>query len=303
MRGNSISGLINRKDYDAVEGEVLHLFAHLVGEFEVGRFVSAYRFVVSLFEGDDPRYQACNTEYHDLTHTVDTCLATARLLHGALLNGRKISPAGITNTLMAALFHDIGFLQETGDAGGTGAKYTKIHVQRGIDLVGRHARELGLDTDTAASLERLLLSTDLAVPVTSIPFASEEEAFLGDILAAADLMAQMADPAYLEKLLFLYHEMVEGGVDLFESAVDLVRKTVHFFDFVDQRLARVNDLVESFFVLHFSDRWGIDANLYRMEIERHKNYLNQILTMDPDEPHKYLRREGIFERHTSAVRH
>ena len=38
--------------------------------------------------------------------------------------------------LLAILTHDTGYLKKRGDVGGTGAKYTLIHVDRSIEFAG-----------------------------------------------------------------------------------------------------------------------------------------------------------------------
>jgi hypothetical protein len=116
------------------------------------------------------------------------------------------------------------------------------------------------------------------------------------MLGAADLLAQMADRTYLSKLLFLYHEFREGKVGDYESEVDLLRKTVGFFDFINHRLETVLGATHRLMRSHFASRWGIHGDLYDEAIEKQKNYLKQILEMSDTDPRDYLRREGIVDR-------
>ena len=109
-------------------------------------------------------------------------------------------------------------------------------------------------------------------------------------------MAQMADRMYLEKLLFLYYEFREGEVGDYKSKVDLLRKTIGFFDFIDHRLKSVLGATHRFVSPHFASRWGIHSDMYGEAIEKQKIYLKQILGISDTDPLDYLRREGIVDR-------
>ncbi len=56
------------------------------------------------------------------------------------------------------------------------------------------------------------------------------------MLGSADLLGQMSDRAYLEKLLFLYKEFREAGIPGFNTEFDIIRKTVDFYEITVQRL-------------------------------------------------------------------
>ena len=46
---------------------------------------------------------------------------------------------------------------------------------------------------------------------------------------------------------------------------------------------------------HFSDRWGIDEDLYLTSIQRQRHYLNRILDMPGSDPRDHLKRSGIVD--------
>lgn len=276
--------------------EVVVILEIISPDFDTDPVKSAFNTVASLFRGDWPGYRPCNTEYHDLSHTTDAFLAMARLTHGAVVNGETFTNRYITLGLIAALLHDVGYIQEEHDTEGTGAKYTANHVQRGVDFLERHGTEFGLIDEEIADCQAMILCTDLALDISTILFQSAKVKLLGKILASADLLAQMADRAYLEKLLFLYYELKEAGLSEFESEVDLLRETINFYDFITQRLKTTLDATDRHMRSHFLSRWGIRADLYHIAIENQRNYLRKILEIPNSDPRDHLKRSGIVDK-------
>lgn len=119
---------------------------------------------------------------------------------------------------------------------------------------------------------------------------------LGKMLGTGDLLAQMSDRKYLEKILFLYYEFKEGMVDGYESEVDILRKTVRFYDFISQRLESALDGVDRFILPHLVARWDTHVDLYHQSTQNQKNYLQQILAIPNSDPRDYLRREKIVDK-------
>lgn len=91
------------------------------------------------------------------------------------------------------------------------------------------ARAFGLAPESAACISRIIPGTDLGRPWETLSFDSEKERIATEILAAADLLGQMADRAYLEKLLFLYYEFREAGIGGYDSTFDILKKTAGFY--------------------------------------------------------------------------
>ena len=235
--------LLEMESPDAVLDEVLVILGLLSPEFEIEPVVSAFHMVSRVYAGRHPLYRACNTHYHDLRHTMDAFLATARLVHGASLIGEDLGQRRILTALVAALFHDTGHIQEKEDNEGTGAKYTANHVRRSMEFLLRHGREHGLSDQEIAEGRTMILCTDIRVEITASLFSSSSVELLGRVLNAADLLAQMADRIYLEKLLFLYHEYKEGNTGNYESEVDLLRKTIGFYEYIERRLSPIMDRI------------------------------------------------------------
>jgi hypothetical protein len=280
----------------AVLKEVVIILKLISSDFDIYPVRSVFHAVIDLFNGNWPGYRACNTEYHDLYHTTDTFLATARLIHGAVIDGKTFTNRDIALGLISILLHDVGYIQEEHDTEGTGAKYTTSHVQRSIEFVERHGSELGLADKEIAACGTMILCTDLSVDISDISFSSAEVELLGKIVASADLLAQMADRTYLEKLLFLYYELAEAGIQDFTSELDLLKKTVGFYDYTAQRLETTLGATDKHMSSHFLVRWGIQEDLYHTAIEKQRDYLKKILKIPNSDPRDHLKREGIVKK-------
>ena len=288
--------LINTEAPGDVLDEVRIILNMISPDLDPDPVTEACHTIVRLYGGKHPGFKACNTEYHDLRHTVETFLAMARLLHGAQLNGEGFSGPHIVLGLIAALFHDAGYIQEDHDQEGTGAKYTIHHEQRSAHLLERFGPEFGLSKEEIAAGRNMILATDISIDHSKLTFPSAQVKLLCQMLTASDLMAQMADRSYLEKLLFLYHEFKEADVGGYDSELDLLKKTITFYEFVTKRLETILDKVDKFMTSHFVSRWDIFANLYQEAIERQKKYLHQILDTPDLDPRDQLKRAGIVKK-------
>ena len=47
---------------------------------------------------------------------------------------------------------------------------------------------------------------------------------------------------------------------------------------------------------HFESRWGIASNLYQEAIQRHKDYLEKILSLSDADPRDHLNRYGLVRK-------
>lgn len=274
-------------------GEVSAILAPYLGRGEVAWMARNFDFAVRLYQGEIPGYQACNTDYHDLSHATHTFLAMARMACGACMCGQRIAPRELLLGLTAALLHDAGYLQHSEDTVGTGARYTQCHVGRGIDLIREFRDQLGLCEGEDDLMAALLHATDLARRFDDIPFNTQSEVTLARLLDSADLLAQMADRAYLERLLFLYHEFREAGIAAYASEHDLLRKTISFYDMIEQRLAPFADACDRYLKTFFLHQCGVPFNPYRESIANQKDYLLQIRDYPDEHLRASLRRDGI----------
>jgi hypothetical protein len=113
-------------------------------------------------------------------------------------------------------------------------------------------------------------------------------------VGSADILAQMADRYYLERLPSLFQEHQEGGIAAnYNSAIELMQQTsVFYHDVVVDRLSRVFGNLTKYMQIHFRERWGVDKNLYLDNIKKNVKYIQLILKScdDMDSLKRYLRR-------------
>lgn len=274
---STIPHLAERGRPEAVFAEVerIFLFWGRVGDFE--QVERCFSLVRALYHGNYPGYQACNTDYHNLSHVMDILLAAARLLDGkALLEGPWAAELS-RDLCMAALLHDTGYIQKIEDTEGTGAKYTREHVVRSSAFTRENAKALGLYGAQAERLGRLIACTDLCHLPWDLGFPTEEEAMAGAVLGTADLLGQMGDRAYLEKLLFLYYEFREAGFPGYQTEFDILRNTLGFYDQTRKRLDEGLGGLSRYAREHFFRRFRTDRDVYMESIEHQMEYLKGIL--------------------------
>lgn len=289
-----LSTLIGVSTPRAVIGEVRRVFLYHYPSRQFSIIGKNNILAKKLFAGDYPGYRACNTEYHDFTHTIDATLATARLIDGYNTRNNPLPQRLAVNLLNAALLHDTGYIQEDWDREGTGAKYTASHVERSTQFVKKNRSALSIRNEDLETIERLIRSTGLSVSMDSIPFASKEERIAGCMLGTADLLGQMSDRTYLEKLIFLYNEFKEAGIAGFDTEFDLIKKTVDFYGITKKRMDEAYQRVYKYAREHFSRRYSVRHNLYMEAIERHIAYLHQIIADDTSNfRHKLKRADWI----------
>lgn len=176
-------------------------------------FIDEYMEAIDdLFAGRHPQYQAIDTDYHDIRHTLQATLCLTELLMNRQLTGvvPRISADDFRRALIAVLFHDIGYLKKTGDSEGSGAKYTHLHEQRSCDFMREFLSERSWPEDDLQCIENLISATGPSADVTQIGFRSEIERVLGQTVCTADYIGQMSDPHYPDKLEILFNEFRES---------------------------------------------------------------------------------------------
>ncbi|MEW5908864.1 MAG: hypothetical protein AB1659_03600 [Thermodesulfobacteriota bacterium] len=290
---NRLSALIDMNDPEAVMAEVRSLVSILFPSFDFTGLNTAFDDIKRLYRGSYPGYRPCNTEYHNLQHTTDCFLAMARLIHGAMIQEEKFSLENVSLGLMASLFHDTGYIQTNDDSEGTGAKYTLVHVQRSIDFMTSFFKARSYPNRYIHDGTDMLKCTGLNVNIHEIDFTSSETKMLGQMLGTADLLGQMADRTYLEKLLFLFHEFREGAVPIYSSEIEFLCKTELFFKMTHERFDGDLGGVRRYMIPHFKSRWNIDADLYATAIQRNQEYLKRILEKPENGHRQYLRRGNV----------
>jgi len=284
------SQLVDMFSPAAVLEEVKNIFidSYPVARFETVRKVFAD--FIRLYDGKYPGFHACNTHYHDKMHITDALLAMARLIGGYNLAHKKIPVRIAKLGLIAAIFHDAGFIKSVRDLKGTGAKYTLTHVDRSIHFVKAYFGKHGFTAKEARAVANMIMCTDMAMPVEKINFAGPEERKVALMLGSADLLGQMASRCYLERLLVLYREFREGHVKGYSSELELLRKTLGFSRFIDNRLAVTLEDVERYARAHFRKRYRINKDLYRESMDKQLAYLKDTVLSHPEKYRTFLHR-------------
>lgn len=167
--------------------------------------------------------------YHDVEHTVLVALTGQEILRGKQIRDGGVTPEDWLHCILSLLCHDIGYIKGICSQdnlekktyvidknegmvklspGDTDASLTPYHVDRGKQFVserfGYHKLiDIGI-------LQRNIELTRFPVP------QGEEYKDTIDypgLVRAADLIGQLADPRYLQKLPALYREFEENGTN------------------------------------------------------------------------------------------
>jgi hypothetical protein len=283
---NDFNGIIRPDD---IFEEVKAITSLLFPNFDFTLVSSTYHDIIKLFNGEYVGYQKCDTDYHNLRHTQDCLLEMARLIHGASLNARPFSEKDVNLGLVSAIVHDTGYIKTSKERGGTGGKFTIIHIDRSIKFMTKYFSQRGFTESDIKFCRNCLRCTGLNVKINKIKFVSLNNELMGKILGTADLLGQMADPSYLMKLPFLFNEYHEAGIKLYVDEFDLMEKTPAFWEFSKNRFTNELGGVDRFLRDHFRVRWGIDLDLDREAIEKNIDYLNYILRHHRNDYRRFLK--------------
>jgi hypothetical protein len=185
---------------------------HLFGSQDDGYIDEYMDATEDLFSGRQPEYQAMDTAYHDITHTLQATLCLVELLHNRHFTDAtpRIGAEDFKRALIAVLFHDIGYLKVIGDTQGSGAKYTHLHEQRSCSFARAFLLQRGWSSDDIQFVENLISATGPSADVTRVGFRSQIERILGQTVCTADYIGQMSDPHYPDKLAVLFKEFKES---------------------------------------------------------------------------------------------
>jgi hypothetical protein len=208
-----------------------------------------FRDIEDIFSGRYLDYLPLDMRYHDYEHTLQAALCLIQLLEGRSRAGATpgLNARHFEIAIAAVLLHDTGYLKLHSDRGGTGAKYTFVHVIRSCAFAASYLPTVGFSNIEVDAVESAIQCTGPRNDIAHIKFAGEIERFLGSALASADFLGQMAAPDYVDELPFLFAEFEESDnfyhvpleKRVFRSVSDLVAKTPRFWErFV---LPRISD--------------------------------------------------------------
>ena len=167
--------------------------------------------------------------YHNVEHTILVTLTGQEILRGKHMREGKVSCEDWLNVIVSLLCHDIGYVRgvcrqdipserkyATGiedimlhlPVGSTDASLTPFHVDRGkLFIEERFGTHNAID---AEAVKRNIELTRFPVP------ADEEHSDLDNypgLVRAADLIGQLSNPRYLQKIPALFYEFEEIGTN------------------------------------------------------------------------------------------
>ncbi len=281
-----VTNSIDTTDVASVNREVDRIFHELYPDASTDILDRSFTNVGLLFRGDYVGYRACDTEYHNLQHTLDVALAMARMMDGYERSNHRPEPIGprlFVFGTVTALLHDIGYLRRNKDTRHqNGAEYTLTHVTRGGKFIEDYMSMIGMN-DLAPVASEIVHFTGYERPLDDIRTPSAIFRLLGNMLGTADIIAQMSDRCYLEKCRDrLFPEFVACGLaepklssatgeTLFSSPADLVFKTPDYYRSATLRLNALLGGVYSYAQKHFGNQ-----NLYLDEIDKNVQYAESV---------------------------
>jgi len=183
--------------------------------------------------------------YHNSEHTMMVTLVGQQIMQGKQKRS-ELHPSDWVHYIVALLLHDIGFtrgvcagdtstevvINDAGERvcppqGTSDASLARFHVDRGKI----YARQRFADSDLIdpERVAEAIEYTRFPVPDDPAYICLDTEPALA---RAADLIGQIADPNYLNKLSALYHELLETGLTTklgYSSPMDMVEKFPNFY--------------------------------------------------------------------------
>jgi len=165
--------------------------------------------------------------YHDVNHTVMVTSAGQSILHGKQLLDGGVTAEDWFHCTLAMIFHDIGYckgicrndsglsfiISESGKSidlpeTSTDAQLSPFHVDRGKVFVRERFGKKTIRDIDVDRVARYIEMTRFPVPNDEIP---DDPDGLGVLVRAADMLGQLADPNYLNKIPALFYEFEQLG--------------------------------------------------------------------------------------------
>lgn len=164
--------------------------------------------------------------YHNIEHTIHVSLVGMEILRGKHIKEGGVSPENWLHYMISLFCHDIGYVKGvckddqpsqnlyatgTGDMvelemGSTDAALTPYHIDRGKLFIDER-----FGGHTLINTEIIKMNIELTrFPVPDTEIHKDTKSFPG-LVRAADLIGQLSDPRYLQKISALYYEFKETG--------------------------------------------------------------------------------------------
>jgi hypothetical protein len=189
--------------------------------------------VADLYAGRWASHEACAVTYHNFSHALDVCLATARMLSGWNKAEQALEAKHFQLGMAAGLFHDAGYIKIKGDHEGAGGKFTLVHVERGMEIAREYLTRKKWLPEEVEAVCRMISVTDYAkMPDIAPLFTDIRLKTMAQMVATADLVAQMADTDYVQRIDDLFAEFKE--VYKFEKRATLAKKGTKVYKTVQE---------------------------------------------------------------------
>ncbi|MBI5557011.1 MAG: GAF domain-containing protein [Deltaproteobacteria bacterium] len=215
-----------------------------VAEAKLDRLFSDIK---ALYAGKWPEYEACQVGYHNIKHCLAVALATARMTCGwnRTKDGRRaLSRSAFLAGLAASLLHDSGYLKEKNDCQGRGGKYTFSHVGRSKKIARDYLTKTGWSKPRITLVCRIIATTEFGAKPDLAIFKNDEHRVMAQMVASADLIAQMADINYIRRLHDLHDEFLEAYDS--EGRDKLRQRDVHVYESFREMLDATPEFYENF---------------------------------------------------------
>lgn len=199
------------------------------------RLAALFSDVADLYAGRWPSHEACRVTYHTFHHALDVCLAAARMLSGwnRLEPAQPLDGKYFQICMAAALFHDTGYIKDKGDLAGAGGKFTLVHVERSMETAREYLTGRQWPQEEVDAVCRIISITDYAnLPDLAPLFKDDRLKTVARMVATADLVAQMADTDYVQRMDDLFAEFKE--VYEFENKENLIQKGTKVYTTVQE---------------------------------------------------------------------
>lgn len=199
------------------------------------RLAELFSDVADLYAGRWSTHEACAVTYHNFSHALDVCLATARMLSGwnRVEQTQVLEEKYFQLGMATSLFHDAGYIKDKGDNAGSGGKFTLIHVGRSMEIAREYLISKQWPNDEVEAVARIISITDYnKSPDLAALFQDSKLKAIAQIVATADLVAQMADTDYIQRIDDLFTEFQE--VYDFENREALIKKGTKVYKTVQE---------------------------------------------------------------------
>jgi hypothetical protein len=276
-----LDDLVNMRDPVQVRDASKDLVESVFPSTDFSHIDEVYSDVLEMFAGTFSGFQENNNPYHDLSHSLGTYMTGLRLLHGLqVARKEEIPPPVVVSTAALLLLHDEGMLPRNTDTG-LGAEHTIGHEDQGKDFFKMYKKPRSFLTVSDNTIDSTFDSTNLRIPPKDVNYTTDVGKVMGRIVGTADLLAQVSDKRYLEKLPGLFREFEAAGIaeGTYDTAEDLMRKTPGFYDMIKTRLIDLGKAYR-FAHLHFREKYGIDRNLYTEAMDQNISYLQEVIAKD-----------------------